>query len=171
VLSRMRIDALVVTRSVNGAGFATWTWRHPVAMAVAEGGARSSANDKVIFQGQLNEFVEVCLWASADRDGSLTLEELLAQHPDRAVIDDATRALSLISCAPRVRAVAASAALARISDDLLVAATEHCSGTFRCSFDWRTVFGSGRIPAIGSHHAREFSFALSIVPGGELTKD
>src|SRR5262249_2074418 len=125
--SAVRFDALICTRSVRGAGFATWTWRHPA----SDGGADLDAAGAVLFQGDVHDFVDIFLWASEDQNSSLELEQLLAQRGDRAVIEDAIHALSWSSCAPRVVAVAASAALAQLSEEVLVAATQQCSGLYR----------------------------------------
>jgi hypothetical protein len=154
--SGARLDALICTRSTNDRAFATWTSRDLVAQ-------------DTLFHGEVHDFVEVFLWASEDR-GGLALEQLLAQRGDRAVIADATNALSFTSCAPRVMAVAASAALARASDDLLAGATEHCYGLYRCSFRCPQL-GPTRIPAIGAHHARGLSFTLLVDPVAEPAGD
>jgi caspase domain-containing protein len=161
--SEKRLDALICTRSLRGPGFATWTWRPPVNDV-----ACLDASGATLFQGDVHDFVEIYLWMSEDANRSPELEHLLAQCVDTSIIDGAAQVLSLNFRAPRVAAVAASAALAQLSDETLVAATRKCSGLYRASFGWQMNFGMG-VPMRGTHHARGRSLALCIDHVSELT--
>ena len=160
----IRIDALICTRSSGPhPGHATWTQR----FQRIRDGERLPLDHGLLYLGPVRDFVDITLFVSRDVSASRELARLFDQRTHDAAFRDAAGALLVTAgatAAPWVAAVGASAALARMAYDLVLAATGTSIGLYRTSFVGREQFGVGRHPARGLYRAQDFSFALSIEP-------
>lgn len=155
--ANLRIDALICTRATGDSrGYAAWTRRF---RGVSDG-QRLDLDTDVVFSGVVQDFIDVYLWISADRDGDLTLEQLIAQRATSPEIADAAAALSTGAGArggPWIAAVAASAILSRVAYESLGGA-ERTTGLYRTAFIADDNFGIGR----HSLRAGEISCSVSL---------
>lgn len=161
--SDLRIDALVCTRSTGDApGHVAWTGRFRNVNVVD--GQRLELDPDVVFRGVVQDFVEVFLWASPDRDGELPLDELIAQRATIPELADAIAALATGAAArtaPWTVAVAASATLSRVAYELL-GGPGRTLGLYRTAFIADDNFGLGRHPSHGLFRAGEISCSVSL---------
>lgn len=160
----IRIDALICTRSTGPhQGHAAWTQRYQR----IRDGERLPLDHGLLYLGPVRDFVDLTLFVSRDVSGSRELARLFDERTNDAAFHDAAGALLIATgatAAPWVTAVGASAALARMAYELVLAATGTSIGLYRTSFLGREQFGIGRHPARGLYRAQDFSFALSIEP-------
>jgi hypothetical protein len=160
----VRIDALICTcAAASQAGHATWTQKY----ASIKSGQRLPLDNGLLFLGPVRNFIDITLFVSRDIEGSLELAKLLATRATSPEVKDATGALLTAAgavAAPWVTAVGASAVLARMAYELVLAASGTSIGLYRTSFLRRERFGIGRHPAEGLYRAQDFSFSLLIEP-------
>lgn len=162
----IRIDALICTRSTSAASvYATWTQR----CAGIEDIDWQKLDRELVFQGPVQDFIDLCLWVSPDMERGPTLEWLLAQRATRSEFQDAVAALVTGAGSPSgwVAAAGASAVLARMAYDALVDVAGASIGLHRTSFLAHEQFGAGRHPSCGLHRASVvFSLEIELVELG-----
>ncbi len=158
----VRIDALVVTRSdAPEPGYRSQT----IPFGRVKNEQRLPIENSLLFLGEVRDFVDICLWVSRNTPNSPSLPELLAAQAQRPEVRDAFAALLTtagVVAAPWVTAVGASAVLAGVAYEAIVAAAGNSIGLFRTSFLAHEQFGIGRYPRAGFYRAQDFSFALAI---------
>lgn len=158
----LRIDALICTRATGDArGHTTWTRRF---RGVVDR-QRLDLDTGVVFRGVVQDFVEVFLWASPDRDGVLTLDELIAQRATVPELADAIAALAGAGAreTPWTTSVAASATLSRVAYELL-GGPGRTLGLYRTAFIADDNFGIGRHPSHGLFRTGEISCSVLVEP-------
>jgi hypothetical protein len=158
----VRIDALIVTRSdAPDAGYRPQT----IPFGRVTNGQRLPIENSLLFLGEVRDFVDICLWVSRNTTNSPSLPQLLANQAQRPEVRDAFAALLTtagVVAAPWVTAVGASAVLAGVAYEAIVAAAGTTIGLFRTSFLAHEQFGIGRYPRTGFYRAQDFSFSLVI---------
>jgi hypothetical protein len=150
----IRVDALVCTRSRAAAGYHSWTQRGPGALT-----------RQVLFHGPVLDFVDLYIWVSRDAPGSPELTQLLAQRAVTPAFQDAARAFLVgndRTSGPWTAAAGASAVLARMARDAVLAVAGSCIGLYRASFLAQDRFGTGRHLEVSAQRTRKFSVALQI---------
>jgi Caspase domain len=158
----VRIDALVLTRGDAPApGYLPQT----IPFGRVTNGQRLPIENSLLFLGEVRDFVDICLWVSRNTANSPSLPQLLANQAQRPEVKDAFTALLTtagVVATPWVAAVAASAVLAGIAYEAILAAAGTTIGLFRTSFLAHEQFGIGRYPRTGNYRAQDFSFSLLI---------
>lgn len=165
----IRVDTLVVTRAAKSGAepYRAETLRFK---AIRDGDALPFDN-ALIYHGEVNEFVDLRVWVSRDRDDSLSLAALLRQQANSADFKDAATALLAVtalaaSAAPTVAAIGAVATLTSIAWSALAAALPRTVGLYQTSLlaGEGDGFGAGRHPPQGALRAQGFSFSYEVVP-------
>lgn len=158
----VRVHGLICTRSAGDApGHRAWTrrsWR--------EADERRSSDDPVVFQGQVQGFVDIDIWVSRDERGGQDLAKLLERCATRADYTDAARALSeAAGPSPWIAAVGASAAMSRIAHECLSDTSSAARGLYRTSLLVDELLRT-RAPFARHCRTRDVSFTLRVEPSG-----
>ncbi|MFO0606359.1 MAG: caspase family protein [Polyangiales bacterium] len=159
----LRVDALFIAPQASGTAYSAGTMRFPG----VKDGDRLPLDQVLLCMASPREFVDVCLWVSRDRGGSLALADLLAAEANSAEVKGALGALGALAvAAPQAAAVVgaagAAATLAAVGYRLLSKAVGDSVGVYRTTLLAADGFRVGRIPAEGTLRAQDFSFALRV---------
>lgn len=158
----VRLDALICTRPGEAEpGYRPQTLR----LSRVRSGDQAPIHNALLYHGPARDFIDICLWVSRDVTGSLALTELIDKRAHSPEVKDALGVLLVtagVAAAPWVTAVGASAVLARVAYEAILAASGTSIGLYRTSFLAGEDYGVGRYPKRGRYRAQDFSFALQI---------
>ncbi|WP_187399512.1 caspase family protein [Micromonospora sp. AP08] len=162
----IRVDTLVVT----GADGDTPAYRAASArFSGIRDETRLPMDNMLIYHGPAVGFLDIAVFLSRDRAGSLELSQLLqdqltAAPVQQAAVQVAGLAVAAPQAAVAVAVVGASAVLVNTAYRLLSKAVGDSIGLYRTSLLASEGFGVGRHPAGGLLRAQDYSFAYEVVP-------
>jgi len=164
--AEVRVDVLVVTRRPQGAAapYRAETLRFPG----VKDGHRLPLDNVLVYHGPAQDFVDVCVWVSRDRTGTLPLADLLENESTSSEMQAALGPLlAPTAVASQAGAIVLSAGgaatLASIGYRLLSQATGESIGLYRTSLLAQERFGVGRHPKEGLMRAPDFSFGYEVL--------
>jgi hypothetical protein len=162
--SEVRLDALVITATDDGAAGTPFTFQFP---GIADGDLLPMDN-LPLYLGPVRDVLDIAIWVRRnDRKGADLLQLF-----ETAVAAPATQAAlsvvgGLVLAAPQVAmavgAVAAVASIIRVGAELVDKAVGKEIGLYRTGFLEYEQFGVGRHPVTGARQAQGISFAYEIV--------
>jgi hypothetical protein len=163
--ARVRLDALVLTRTADGVvvGNPT-TLRFP---NIADGEVLPLENALLHF-GEVHDFLDLALWVWRDDTKGRDLSELFAAELARPEVSSALQVVGgLVVAAPEaaagVAAVAATAAIVRMGATLVHAVTRRDIGIYRTSWLAFEGYGLGRRPPTARQRSQDIEFAYEVV--------
>ncbi len=154
----VRVDALVCTRSADPNNAYRVTTQP---FSRIKDGDYLPLENMLLFQGEVRDFVDICVWVSRDRRQGADLTDLIASEASSSEFKDAATALLVtagIVAAPWVAAVGASAVIARSVYRVVQQASGASIGLYRTSFLANETFGIGT----RAYRAQDVTFKLII---------
>lgn len=160
----VRLDAVVLT----GSGGPEPVYRTATArFSNVKDGDRLPMDNLLVYHGPAVDFLDIAVWVSRDRSGSLELSDLLKTELSGVELQDAiTTLLGLTVAAPHSAIAAASIGAAgvivNVAYRVLSRVVGDQVGLYRTSLLHHERFGVGRHPAHGHLRAQDFSFAYTV---------
>ena len=158
VFPALRLDALICTRSADEVRrYTTWTQRY----RAVEDAEYLVGDAAVVFHGPVQDFVDICLWASCDAEGSPDLAHLLARRTPSSELRDAVGALAMTDVTSAA-ATGGSAVLSRMAHEVLTDAAGTSIALYRTSLPADPRSDRGCRPGKAVHCTRAMLFSLVI---------
>ncbi len=170
--SRVRVDAMVITRTSGPAAVAPPYQAATARFDRVQDGDRLPLDNLLLYEGPVFDFLDVAIWVARDEQAELDLADLFKREIGKEDVGTALATLAgLAVAAPQaavaVAAVAAVATLVRTGAALLDKAVGKSIGVYRTSLLPCERFGAGdpvaRHPGSGLLRAQDMSFAFEVV--------